>query len=101
WSRHPWAHRDLIPGRADPWPSRRADEAAQPAQRNTLEAAPSSRSCVAASLPLARRAREPPRFLGGAEQGLGLVDALLLFARRVRIGDDAGAGLDVHFAVLD
>src|SRR5262245_22278402 len=53
------------------------------------------------SLPTPRCAREAARFFGGAEQGLGLVDAFALLGRRVRIGDDAGAGLHVHRAVLD
>src|SRR5712691_11491854 len=53
------------------------------------------------SLPAARGAGEPLRLLGGAEQRLGLVDAFLLLGFRIGIGDDAGAGLDVHGAVLD
>src|SRR5262249_36887138 len=52
-------------------------------------------------LPAARRAREPLRLLGRAEQRLGLVDALLLLGLGIGIGDDAGAGLHVHGAVLD
>src|SRR5262249_22048917 len=52
-------------------------------------------------LPPARRAGEALGLLGGAEQGLGLVDAFLLLGFGVGIGDDAGAGLHVHGAVLD
>src|SRR5262249_1334743 len=37
----------------------------------------------------------------GAEQRLGLVHAFLLLELGVGIGDDAGAGLDIHHAVLD
>src|SRR5215468_6333035 len=46
-------------------------------------------------------AGEALRLLGGAEQRLGLVDAFLLLGLRIGIGDDAGAGLHVHRAVLD
>jgi hypothetical protein len=37
----------------------------------------------------------------GGEQGAGLVLAFALFGRRVAVGDDAGAGLDMHHAVLE
>src|SRR5438105_2062709 len=53
------------------------------------------------SLPPPRRAGEALGFFGGTEQGLGLVDAFLLLGFRVGIGDDAGAGLHIHGAVLD
>src|SRR5216684_2199657 len=53
------------------------------------------------SLPAPRRAGEPLRLLGRAEQRLGLVDAFLLLGLRIGVGDDAGAGLHVHYAVLD
>ena len=39
--------------------------------------------------------------IGGAEQGLGLVDAFLMLVFGNAVGDDAGAGLDIHLAVLD
>src|ERR1700730_14119610 len=52
-------------------------------------------------LPAPCRAGEALGFLGGAEQRLGLVDAFLLLGLRIGIGDDAGAGLHVHHAVLD
>src|SRR6185437_12323888 len=47
-------------------------------------------------LPAPRRAREAAGLFGGAEQGLGLVDAFLLLGFRIGVGDDAGAGLHVH-----
>src|SRR4051812_23699526 len=53
------------------------------------------------SLSPSGRAREAARLFGGAEQSLGLVDAFLLLGFRIGIRDDAGAGLDVHRAVLD
>src|ERR1700724_4119905 len=52
-------------------------------------------------LPALPRVRKPARFLGGAEEGAGLVDAFLLLGVRIGIRDHAGAGLDVHVAVLD
>src|SRR6516225_6030800 len=48
-----------------------------------------------------RRARKAFGLFRGAEQRFGLVDAFLLLALGVGIGDDAGAGLDIHHAVLD
>src|SRR4051812_10878268 len=45
------------------------------------------------SLPASCGTREAARLFGGAEQGLGLVDAFLLFGLRIGIGDDAGTGL--------
>src|SRR5215470_16429695 len=52
-------------------------------------------------LPPPRRARKSFGLFRGAEQRLGLVDAFLLLEFGVGIGDDAGASLDVHHAVLD
>src|SRR4029453_9227862 len=48
-----------------------------------------------------RRARKAFGLLRGAEQCFGLVDTFLLLELWVGIGDDAGAGLDIHHAVLD
>src|SRR5215467_3779954 len=53
------------------------------------------------SLPPRGGAGEAARLFGGAEQGLGLVHALLLFGGRNGVGDDPGAGLHVDHAVLD
>src|SRR5262249_53363805 len=44
--------------------------------------------------------RKAARFLGGTEKRLGLVHAFLLLAVRIAVGDDPGAGLDIHRAVL-
>jgi hypothetical protein len=44
--------------------------------------------------------RDADGFARGGEQGAGLV-AFALFGGRVAVGDDAGAGLDVHHAVLE
>src|SRR5438105_159606 len=44
-------------------------------------------------LPTPRRAGETSRFVGGAKQRLGLVDAFSLLGGRLAVGDDAGAGL--------
>src|ERR1700704_3404254 len=55
----------------------------------------------ALSLPASSSAREALGFLGGAEQRLGLVHAFLLLGLRIGIGNDAGAGLHIHGAVLD
>src|SRR5437763_11951514 len=52
-------------------------------------------------LPALGRACAAARLLGGAEQGLRLVDALLLLEIRTRIRHDPGAGLHIHHAVLD
>src|SRR5580704_182274 len=54
-----------------------------------------------ALLPPSRRAGEALGLLGRAEQRLRLIDALLLLEFGVGIGNDAGAGLDIHDAVLD
>src|SRR5262249_23797517 len=48
-----------------------------------------------------RLARKSFGLFPGAEQRFGLVDAFLLLELGVGIGDDAGAGLDIHHAVLD
>src|SRR5262249_8705039 len=48
-----------------------------------------------------RRARKSFGLFRGAEQRFGLVDAFLLLELGVGIGDDAGAGLDIHHAVFD
>src|SRR5258708_14993297 len=56
---------------------------------------------VMSLLSSSRGAREPLGFLGGTEQRLGLVDAFLLLGLGIGIGDDAGASLDIHRAVLD
>src|SRR5262249_40658147 len=53
------------------------------------------------SLPASGRTGETSGLLGSAEQRLGFVDALLLLRLRIGIGDNAGAGLDIHPAVLD
>ena len=45
--------------------------------------------------------READRLLGGAEQGLRLVDAFALFGRRIGIIDDPSAGLNIHRSILD
>src|SRR5262249_16721848 len=50
--------------------------------------------------PLSAALGEAHGFFRGADQSAGLVLALLVFALRHRIRDDAGAGLDVHDAVL-
>src|SRR4029450_13890730 len=54
-----------------------------------------------ASLSSPRRARKSFGFFRGAEQRFGLVDAFLRLELGVGIGDDAGAGLGMHHAVLD
>src|SRR6478672_2498678 len=46
-------------------------------------------------------AREAASLFGSTEQSLGFVDAFLLLGFRIGIGDDAGAGLHIHHAVLD
>src|SRR5215467_9299864 len=51
--------------------------------------------CSVDSLPPTSGAGEAARFLGGAEQRLGLVHAFLLFRSWNGVGYDAGAGLDV------
>ena len=51
-------------------------------------------------LPALRGAGEPARLLGGAEQGLRLVDALLLLGFRIGISHDPGTSLHVHHAIL-
>src|SRR3981189_2281942 len=61
----------------------------------------SSFATTAPSLPALAGAGEAPRLLGGAKQRFRLVDAFLLLGGRVGIGDDAGAGLNIHVAVLD
>src|ERR1700751_3602783 len=48
-----------------------------------------------------RRAGEPTGFLGGPEQGLGLVDTFLLLEHWIRIGNNPGARLHVHDPVLN
>ncbi len=53
------------------------------------------------SLPALGPCREADRLLGGAEQGLRLVDALALFGRRIGIIDDPSAGLNIHRSILD
>src|ERR1043166_10183371 len=53
------------------------------------------------SLPPFRGTGKAFGLLSGAEQRLGLVDAFLLLGLRIGIGDDTGAGLHVHVAVLD
>src|SRR3984893_2495139 len=52
-------------------------------------------------LPALRSGREAERFLGGAEQGLRLVDAFALFGGRIGIIDDSRAGLHMHRPILD
>src|SRR5262252_1124708 len=52
------------------------------------------------SLSSSCRTGETLGLLRGAEQRLGLVDAFLLLGLRIGIGDDAGARLHVHRAVL-
>src|SRR5687768_12387451 len=51
-------------------------------------------------LPALAEAGEAHSLFGRPELGSGLVDALGLFARRHAVGDDAGARLRVHPAVL-
>src|SRR5437660_10616023 len=53
------------------------------------------------SLPALCRACKSLGLLCGAEQGLGLVDAFLLFRCGIGIRNDAGAGLDIHLPVFD
>src|ERR1700691_637149 len=70
-------------------------------QNDTIPAA--VRSLIASNLllPAAAGAGKPPGFFGGAKQRLRLVDALLLFKVGIGIGDNAGAGLNVHHPILD
>jgi hypothetical protein len=46
------------------------------------------------------RAGKSARLFRSAKQGLCLVDAFLLLKIRITVGNDAGAGLHVHLAVL-
>src|SRR3546814_5562410 len=52
-------------------------------------------------LPISRRARQPHRLARRREKRAGLGFAFALFIGGIAVGDDAGARLDVHFAVLD
>src|SRR5215472_13349738 len=52
-------------------------------------------------LAAARRAGETLGLFRGSEQRLRLVDALLLLEVWIGVRDDAGAGLHIHYAVLD
>ena len=52
-------------------------------------------------LPAPSGAGEAFGLLGDAEQRLRLLDVFLLFEGRIRIADEAGAGLDIRDAVLD
>src|SRR5215475_10122779 len=52
-------------------------------------------------LPASSGACKTLRFFGGAEQRLGLVDALLLLRLGIGVGYDACARLHIHHAVLD
>src|SRR5262249_34086701 len=45
--------------------------------------------------------REAHGFLGGAEEGAGLVENLLMLGGGIAVGDDAAARLHHHLAVLD
>src|SRR3546814_6322117 len=47
-------------------------------------------------LPVTRCARKPHCFARRGEQRAGLGFAFALFIQRIAVGDDAGAGLDVH-----
>src|SRR3546814_13924285 len=53
-----------------------------------------------ALLPVTRHDRKPNRFARGGEDGAGLGLAFALVVCGVPVGDAAGAGLHVHFAVL-
>src|SRR5215471_8953119 len=52
-------------------------------------------------LPASGGACKTLRFFGGAEQRLGLVDALLLLRLGIGVGYDTCACLHIHHAVLD
>src|SRR5690606_32376508 len=54
-----------------------------------------------ALLPETGFGRNAGGFLGGGDEGAGLVAAFGGFVGRVAVGDDACAGLHVHDAVLD
>ena len=58
-------------------------------------------NCANGYCPRPRRACEAPRLLGGAEQRFRLVHAFLLLGARIAVGDNAGAGLHIHFSVFD
>src|SRR5215208_5775066 len=69
-------------------------------QRVTDPITNASDCMTSVSLAPPRCACEAACLLGGAQQGLGLVDALLLLGLWIGIGDDACACLHVHHAVL-
>src|SRR6516165_7727091 len=60
---------------------------------------PSTKAIGLLSAP--RRTGEPAGFLGGPEQGLGLLDTFLLLERRIGIRNNPGARLHVHDPVLN
>src|SRR4029078_4999113 len=51
--------------------------------------------------PLASPVREPDRFLGGADEGLRLVDGLLVFGLGHAVVNNATARLHIHSFVFD
>src|SRR5262245_37427641 len=73
-------------------------ETARAASPDTTKGATSS---LRALLCPPRRTREAFGLLRGAEQRFGLVHAFLLLGLGIGVGDDAGARLHVHLAVLD
>src|SRR5262249_39620792 len=76
---------------------RRSSERRDPIAASGKFPAVAGRFCEALLAP-ASGAGEAARLLGGAKQGLGLVDAFLLLEFRIGIGDHAGAGLYIHGA---